>query len=60
MVTWAAAPATAVLRLYPLYWRAARLPVPLAAGLAQNACKYFVTSTFCSSVPVCTEKSMNF
>lgn len=26
----------------------------------QNACRYLVTSIFSGSVPVCTEKSMNF
>jgi hypothetical protein len=33
---------------------------PARCRPAQNACKYFVTSTFCSSVPVSTEKSINF
>src|SRR5262249_32876648 len=33
---------------------------PGVRSIAQNVCRYLLTSTFSVSVPVCTEKSMNF
>jgi hypothetical protein len=36
------------------------LPSHADTSSGQNACRYLPTSTFSVSVPVCTEKSMNF
>src|SRR5262249_11469881 len=33
---------------------------PRGQSIPQNVCRYLLTSTFSVSVPVCTEKSMNF
>ena len=60
MVTWARQPAPAAPAPDLISAAGVQHAANLARADAQNVCRYFVTSTFSGSVPVCTEKSMNF